>query len=155
MPCRSFVGVLLSLTVAGCESLPEQDRPERSPPGREQRSHRSSPAAHAGMPLAAVSLQAGRLNLACYDRAREETVLTRFERRRLCRGARSSEPVGCFQTGKDQTTLTDREAILLCRCASSSEPVECYEEAEEEFLLPSNQILASCRVTFSEIFCPQ
>jgi hypothetical protein len=97
-----------------------------------------------------------RLNLACYNRAREETLLDEGQAKRLCVGARSDGPAVCFKAARDRTQLSDSESILLCRCARSDEPVSCYELAKTDYArMPRGNLVDACRVSFYRIFCPR
>ena len=86
------------------------------------------------------------VNVACFDRADEATLLDDEGRERLCRGADSAAPTLCFEAAKDRTTLDDDVAITLCRCARSTAPVACYERADRQSpSLEEDQRVASCR----------
>lgn len=88
---------------------------------------------------------ATRTDIPCFEKADNDTPLTREQALFLCRGARSLGPVECWNEGDDETTLSDLELIRLCRCARNETPVQCYTRADRETLLTDAQIIDMCR----------
>lgn len=82
--------------------------------------------------------------LACFQKARDQTLLGQGNAFLLCRGAVSTAPADCYERGEDETGLTRRELFDLCRCARSTEPVTCFERAERETFLETRQIIQLC-----------
>lgn len=92
-----------------------------------------------------AQVREARTDFPCYEKARDETTLSREQALFLCRGARALGPVDCFAEGDDETTLSDVALIRLCRCAESVEPVRCFDRANRETLLTDEQIIETCR----------
>ena len=95
-----------------------------------------------------------RTDIPCFEKADEDTPLTREQALFLCRGARSLGPVECWNDGDDETTLSDLELIRLCRCARNETPVQCYTRADRETLLTDAQIIDMCRPIRAERLTP-
>jgi hypothetical protein len=103
--------------------------------------------------LSALSLFAGHQleaqeesspTLACYELARDETLLTSSESEALCRGAFTLGPVLCYMAADDRLFLNTDEMIRLCRCAKGIEPVTCFDRARRIAELTTAEGLAFC-----------
>lgn len=95
--------------------------------------------------VAAASVAfAGTSPLGCYERVRQDSLLSQAQALRLCQGARSSAPLSCFVRARDETLLSENESIELCRCTASVAPVACYERAQNQTALGDQGTLALC-----------
>lgn len=97
-----------------------------------------------GSAVAAPARSGGAAPLSCYERAKNDTMMSGLDASRLCEGSSSEAPVSCFEEAKDKTMLSDNQAISLCRCAPSAAPVACFERAKSDTLASDHRSIMLC-----------
>jgi len=87
----------------------------------------------------------GRSPAACYESAREATLLNSDTALRLCRAAADTGPVTCFSAAKEQTMLSDDLKILLCQCAAAAATTDCFVRTQKKTNLSDERVINLCR----------
>lgn len=123
---------------------------------------RSRPAGHSkgGRPVLLVLALLGMVagvrrdaradELSCYQRARDETMLSHPKALDLCAGALTAAPVSCYKKVTDAQLISDVNAVRLCQCARSDAPAACYIRAANDTDLDEPGRLSVCSPTSVE-----